>query len=73
MSTCPPFPSAWQKGTSGSKRGVAGVVIEALQGLAEVAVRCLCRLVVGLPHFNFHRNVLLLLVPLMDHQCPKVR
>uniref|UniRef100_A0A8C4QD90 Nucleolar complex protein 3 homolog n=1 Tax=Eptatretus burgeri TaxID=7764 RepID=A0A8C4QD90_EPTBU len=63
---------AWQKGSSGSKRGVAGVVSEALQGLAEVAVRCLCRLVVGLPHFNFHRNVLLLLVPLMDHKCPKI-
>ncbi|KAM7370296.1 hypothetical protein PAMP_009857 [Pampus punctatissimus] len=34
--------------------------------LAEVAVRCLCELLLALPHFNFHNNIIVILVPLMN-------
>ncbi|XP_056286465.1 nucleolar complex protein 3 homolog [Pseudoliparis swirei] len=35
-------------------------------GLAQVAVRCLCELLLALPHFNFHNNIIVILVPLMN-------
>uniref|UniRef100_A0A8C5DY77 Nucleolar complex protein 3 homolog n=1 Tax=Gouania willdenowi TaxID=441366 RepID=A0A8C5DY77_GOUWI len=34
--------------------------------LAQVAVRCLCELLLALPHFNFHNNIIVILVPLMN-------
>uniref|UniRef100_A0A8C9WLC6 Nucleolar complex protein 3 homolog n=1 Tax=Scleropages formosus TaxID=113540 RepID=A0A8C9WLC6_SCLFO len=45
------------------------VALQAYKGLAEVAVRCLCELMVALPHFNFHNNILVLVGPLMDDPC----
>lgn len=36
-----------------------------IQGLAEVALGCMCDLLVSLPHFNFRNNILTSLVPLM--------
>ncbi|OXB71220.1 UNVERIFIED_CONTAM: hypothetical protein H355_004183, partial [Colinus virginianus] len=42
------------------------VSLKAYKGLAEVAVKCLCELLVALPHFNFHNNIIVLIVPLMN-------
>ncbi|KAJ8789321.1 hypothetical protein J1605_021848, partial [Eschrichtius robustus] len=39
---------------------------KAYKGLAEVAVKSLCELLVALPHFNFHNNIIVLVVPLMN-------
>ncbi|XP_045147190.1 nucleolar complex protein 3 homolog isoform X2 [Echinops telfairi] len=39
---------------------------KAYKGLAEVAVKSLCELLVALPHFNFHNNIIVLIVPLMN-------
>ena len=35
------------------------------QGLAEVALDCMCDLLVSLSYFNFRNNILAALVPLM--------
>ncbi|KAF3703977.1 Nucleolar complex protein 3 -like protein [Channa argus] len=40
--------------------------------LAEVAIRCLCELLLSLPHFNFHNNIIVVLVPLMNDPVKKV-
>lgn len=40
--------------------------------LAAVAVRCLTELLLALPHFNFHNNIIVLLVPLMNDPDQKV-
>ncbi|XP_004680664.1 PREDICTED: nucleolar complex protein 3 homolog [Condylura cristata] len=40
--------------------------LKAYKGLAEVAVKSLCELLVALPHFNFHNNIIVLIVPLMN-------
>nr|XP_055156218.1 nucleolar complex protein 3 homolog isoform X2 [Nyctereutes procyonoides] len=42
------------------------VSLKAYKGLAEVAVKSLCELLVSLPHFNFHNNIIVLIVPLMN-------
>lgn len=42
------------------------VSLKAYRGLAEVAVKSLCELLVALPHFNFHNNIIVLIVPLMN-------
>ncbi|KAL8187120.1 UNVERIFIED_CONTAM: Nucleolar complex protein 3 [Gekko kuhli] len=42
------------------------ISLKAYKGLAEVAVKCLCELLVSLPHFNFHNNIIVLIVPLMN-------
>ncbi|XP_053161910.1 nucleolar complex protein 3 homolog [Hemicordylus capensis] len=42
------------------------ISLKAYKGLAEIAVKCLCELLVALPHFNFHNNIIVLIVPLMD-------
>ncbi|NXY91213.1 NOC3L protein, partial [Alcedo cyanopectus] len=42
------------------------ISLKAYKGLAEVAVKCLCELLVALPHFNFHNNIIVLIVPLMN-------
>uniref|UniRef100_A0A452FW43 Nucleolar complex protein 3 homolog n=1 Tax=Capra hircus TaxID=9925 RepID=A0A452FW43_CAPHI len=42
------------------------VSLKAYKGLAEVAVKSLCELLVALPHFNFHNNIIVLIVPLMN-------
>ncbi|KAF7247325.1 hypothetical protein EYD10_06750 [Varanus komodoensis] len=42
------------------------ISLKAYKGLAEVAVKCLCELLVTMPHFNFHNNIIVLIVPLMN-------
>ncbi|XP_049502377.1 nucleolar complex protein 3 homolog isoform X1 [Panthera uncia] len=42
------------------------VSLKAYKGLAEVAVKSLCELLVALSHFNFHNNIIVLIVPLMN-------
>lgn len=41
-------------------------------GLAQVALRCLCQLLLALPHFNFHNNIIVILAPLMNSSAPQV-
>ncbi|KAG8435245.1 hypothetical protein GDO86_013264 [Hymenochirus boettgeri] len=48
------------------------VPLKAYKGLAEVAVRCLCELVVALPHFNFHNNIIVLIVPLTNDKSKQI-
>lgn len=47
--------------------------LHSYRGLAQVAVRCLCELLVALPHFNFHNNIIVVIVPLMNEPARKVR
>lgn len=49
------------------------VALESYSGLAEVAIRCLCELLLALSHFNFHNNIIIALAPLMNDGNPKVR
>ncbi|XP_015748933.1 PREDICTED: nucleolar complex protein 3 homolog [Acropora digitifera] len=39
------------------------------QGLIMVAVQCMCDLLTSLPHFNFHTNLVAVLVPRMNDKC----
>ncbi|XP_019743406.1 nucleolar complex protein 3 homolog [Hippocampus comes] len=48
-----------------SKRSQA-VSLDSYSGLAVVAVRCLCELLVAMTHFNFHNNILVALAPLLN-------
>lgn len=48
------------------------VSLKAYKGLAEVAVMCLCDLMLSLSHFNFHNNIIVLIVPLTDDKCKKI-
>ncbi|XP_077310365.1 nucleolar complex protein 3 homolog [Lithobates pipiens] len=48
------------------------VSLKAYKGLAEVAVMCLCELMISLSHFNFHNNIIVLVVPLVDDKCKKI-
>ncbi|XP_068161354.1 nucleolar complex protein 3 homolog [Antennarius striatus] len=49
------------------RKRVQAVGVASYGGLALVAVRCLCELLLSLPHFNFHNNILVALAPLMNH------
>nr|XP_033799371.1 nucleolar complex protein 3 homolog isoform X2 [Geotrypetes seraphini] len=42
------------------------IPLKAYKGLAEIAVKSLCELQVSLPHFNFHNNIVMMVVPLMN-------
>lgn len=55
------------------KKRSQAVALQSYCGLAEVAVRCLCELLLALPHFNFHNNIIVALAPLMNDSNPKVR
>lgn len=48
------------------------VSLQSYKGLAEVAIRCTCELLVALTHFNFHNNIIVMLVPLMNDPSKKV-
>ncbi|XP_069756673.1 nucleolar complex protein 3 homolog [Narcine bancroftii] len=48
------------------------VSLKACKGLAEVAIKCLCELLVALPHFNFHNNIAMMIVPLMNDESRKI-
>lgn len=54
------------------KKRSQAVAFQSYSSLAEVAVRCLCELLVALPHFNFHNNIIVILVPLMNDPIKKV-
>ncbi|XP_038554074.1 nucleolar complex protein 3 homolog isoform X1 [Micropterus salmoides] len=54
------------------KKRSQAVGFQSYLGLAEVAVRCLCELLLALPHFNFHNNIIVALVPLMNDPVHKV-
>uniref|UniRef100_A0AAQ5Z5T5 Nucleolar complex protein 3 homolog n=1 Tax=Amphiprion ocellaris TaxID=80972 RepID=A0AAQ5Z5T5_AMPOC len=54
------------------KKRSQAVGFQSYRGLAEVAVRCLCELLLALPHFNFHNNIIVVLVPLMTDPDRKV-
>lgn len=41
----------------------------ASEGLIKVAVQCMCDLLTSLPHFNFHTNLVAVLVPRMNDKC----
>ena len=36
-------------------------------------MRCLCELLLAMPHFNFHNNIIVILAPLMNDAAKKVR
>ncbi|XP_059181196.1 nucleolar complex protein 3 homolog [Centropristis striata] len=55
----------WQQ--QKKKRSMA-VSLDSYGGLALVAVRCLSELLLALPHFNFHNNIIVSLCPLMNHR-----
>lgn len=52
-------------------KGSQAVALVSYKGLAEVAVRCLCELLVALPHFNFHNNIIVAVVALMNEPAKK--
>lgn len=54
------------------KKRSQAVGFQSYRGLAEVAVRCLCELLLALPHFNFHNNIIVILAPLMNDPARKV-
>ncbi|KAF7645647.1 hypothetical protein LDENG_00200580 [Lucifuga dentata] len=54
------------------KKRSQAVGFQSYFSLAHVAVRCLCELLLALPHFNFHNNILVVLVPLMNDPNKKV-
>ncbi|KAI5627412.1 nucleolar complex protein 3-like [Silurus asotus] len=47
-------------------KGSQAVALASYKGLAEVAIKCLCELLVALPHFNFHNNIIVAVVALMN-------
>ncbi|XP_060795527.1 nucleolar complex protein 3 homolog [Neoarius graeffei] len=53
-------------------KGSQAVALASYKGLAEVAIRCLCELLVALPHFNFHNNIIVAVVALMNEPAKKV-
>ncbi|XP_037610618.1 nucleolar complex protein 3 homolog isoform X1 [Sebastes umbrosus] len=48
------------------KKRSQAVAFQSYLGLAQVAVRCLTELLLALPHFNFHNNIIVVLAPLMN-------
>ncbi|XP_054455146.1 nucleolar complex protein 3 homolog [Anoplopoma fimbria] len=54
------------------KKRSQAVGFQSYLGLAQVAVRCLCELLLALPHFNFHNNIIVILVPLMNDPVKQV-
>lgn len=60
----------WKQKKMKSSQAVA---LASYRGLAEVAIRCLCELLVALPHFNFHNNIIVAVVALMNEPAKKAR
>ncbi|XP_035467680.2 nucleolar complex protein 3 homolog [Scophthalmus maximus] len=54
------------------KKRRQAVGFQSYLGLAQVSVRCLCELLLALPHFNFHNNIVVVLVPLMNEPAKEV-
>ncbi|XP_072523779.1 nucleolar complex protein 3 homolog isoform X2 [Salminus brasiliensis] len=53
-------------------KGSQAVSLTCYKGLAEVALRCMCELLVALPHFNFHNNIVVVVVSFMNEPIRKV-
>lgn len=49
-----------------SSKAKAGAGAKARRSLMQVAMRCMCTLLVEVPHFNFRSNIILLVVPRMN-------
>ncbi|XP_049320986.1 nucleolar complex protein 3 homolog [Astyanax mexicanus] len=54
------------------QKGSQAVSLSCYKGLAEVAIRCMCELLVALPHFNFHNNITVVVVSFMNESVKKV-
>ncbi|XP_076154624.1 nucleolar complex protein 3 homolog [Alosa pseudoharengus] len=54
------------------EKASGAVSLDCYRGLAEVAIRCMCELMVALPHFNFHNNIIVMVVPHMNDPVRKV-
>lgn len=54
------------------QKGSQAVSLSCYKGLAEVAIRCMCELLVALPHFNFHNNITVVVVSFMNEPVKKV-
>ncbi|KAM3592057.1 uncharacterized protein V6R79_012117 [Siganus canaliculatus] len=54
------------------KKRSQAVGFHSYRGLAEVAIRCLSELLLALPHFNFHNNIIVAMAPLMNDSDRKV-
>uniref|UniRef100_A0A4W4GQ13 Nucleolar complex protein 3 homolog n=1 Tax=Electrophorus electricus TaxID=8005 RepID=A0A4W4GQ13_ELEEL len=48
------------------------VSLASYRSLAEVAIRCMCEMLVALPHFNFHNNIVFVVVGLMTEPAKKL-
>uniref|UniRef100_A0A673ZVY2 Nucleolar complex protein 3 homolog n=1 Tax=Salmo trutta TaxID=8032 RepID=A0A673ZVY2_SALTR len=53
------------------RKGSEAVSLQSYKGLAEVAIRCICELLVALPHFNFH-NIIVMVMSLMNDPIKRV-
>ncbi|KAG9267331.1 hypothetical protein AMEX_G18161 [Astyanax mexicanus] len=53
------------------QKGSQAVSLSCYKGLAEVAIRCMCELLVALPHFNFHNNITVVVVSFMNEPVKK--
>lgn len=54
------------------QKGSQAVSLSCYKGLAEVAIRCMCELLVALAHFNFHNNITVVVVSFMNEPVKKV-
>lgn len=55
------------------KRGNEKAALEQELRLGELALNCMCDLLVTHPYFNFSRNLVQMLVPYLNHHMPAVR
>lgn len=65
---CSSHTTDWKQKKLKSSQAVA---LASYKGLAEVAIRCLCELLVALPYFNFHNNIIVAVVALMNEPSKK--
>lgn len=55
------------------KKGDTRKRTEQTMSLGEVALRCLCELLVNQPYFNYSPNIVQLIIPYLDNPSPNVR
>uniref|UniRef100_A0AAZ3RK41 NOC3-like DNA replication regulator n=1 Tax=Oncorhynchus tshawytscha TaxID=74940 RepID=A0AAZ3RK41_ONCTS len=70
MRRCPERCKKIRAEEENAQRG--GVSLQSYKGLTEVAIRCICELLVALPYFNFHNNIIVMVVPLMNDPIKRV-
>ncbi|XP_015590385.1 nucleolar complex protein 3 homolog isoform X2 [Cephus cinctus] len=61
--------ASWLRQKKGDTRNIS----EREMQLGEIAVTCMCDLLVSHPYFNFAVNIANLLIPLMDNKRPNIR